>query len=323
MKNIWRRPPPWAVLVVYTLALAVYAILVAAKGQNQGLISLFMLPVVIVAFFYPRWVYGGMCAILWGVILLGSFYLRDVARPLLLTGTFSTLMVLALAEVIHGLVSKVRRSEARARAAQERLEFILSSNPGVLYTRNLDDGSLTLISRNVEAVLGQPPEVFLDPARWLELVHPDDRAALAAHAQVVREEGKHVVEYRLRQADGSYRWPRAECRVLDDGEQGRQGVGLIVDITQRREAEAERERLIAELQEALANVKTLRGLLPICAWCKRVRDDAGYWQDVALYLSQYTDAQFTHGLCPDCLKKLEQELAESDPANHPAANGER
>ncbi len=320
MKKASLRLPGWAVVLLYAGALALFAVLVAAKGQNQGLISIFMLPIVVGAFFYPRRVYGSMCAILWSAILLMSLLLRDVARPLLLTGTFSSLVIFALAEVIHWLATALRRSEARARIAQERLEFILSSNPGVLYTRNLEDGSLALISRNAEAVLGQPAEVFLDPSRWLELVHPDDRPAVEAHVQAVREQGKHVVEYRLRQADGSYRWLRVECRVLGDGERERQGVGLIVDITQRREAEAERERLIAELQEALANVKTLRGLLPICACCKRVRDDAGYWQDVAIYLSQYTDAEFTHGLCPDCLKKLEQELAASDPARDTAAN---
>ena len=93
---------------------------------------------------------------------------------------------------------------------------------------------------------------------------------------------------------------------------------VLRDITARKRIEAERERLVAELQEALSNVKTLRGLLPICAWCKRIRDDAGYWQDVALYVSNHTDAEFTHGLCPDCLAKLEQDL----PPNKPSATGE-
>jgi DNA-binding response OmpR family regulator len=59
-----------------------------------------------------------------------------------------------------------------------------------------------------------------------------------------------------------------------------------------------------QLQEALANIKTLRGLLPICANCKQIRDDQGYWHDVAEYVHTHSEAHFTHGICPKCMKKL-------------------
>jgi len=62
----------------------------------------------------------------------------------------------------------------------------------------------------------------------------------------------------------------------------------------------EREELIRQLQEALSQVKTLAGLLPICAWCKNVRDDQGYWMRVEEYIQDHSDAKFSHGLCPDC-----------------------
>jgi PAS domain S-box-containing protein len=75
------------------------------------------------------------------------------------------------------------------------------------------------------------------------------------------------------------------------------------DITERRKAEEEREKLISALQDALANVKTLKGLLPICAWCKKIRDDKGYWTKVEIYIKEHSDASFTHGICPECLKK--------------------
>jgi len=65
----------------------------------------------------------------------------------------------------------------------------------------------------------------------------------------------------------------------------------------------------AELAEALASVKTLSGLLPVCAWCKRIRDDAGYWQQIERYLANRTDARFTHGMCPDCAAEHYPELA--------------
>ena len=78
-----------------------------------------------------------------------------------------------------------------------------------------------------------------------------------------------------------------------------------VDITERKAAETEREQLIEDLQRALAEVKRLSGLLPICAGCKRVRDDTGYWNEVEQYISAHTDAEFTHSLCPDCIAKLD------------------
>jgi hypothetical protein len=77
----------------------------------------------------------------------------------------------------------------------------------------------------------------------------------------------------------------------------------------RRQAEVERERLITELQEALANVKTLRGLIPICASCKKVRDDQGYWTQIETYLKQHSSAEFSHGLCLDCMRKLYPDLS--------------
>lgn len=72
--------------------------------------------------------------------------------------------------------------------------------------------------------------------------------------------------------------------------------------------QAERERLIGELKEALVNVRTLSGMLPICASCKKVRDDKGYWNQIEVYISEHSDALFSHGICPDCEKKAYEEL---------------
>jgi hypothetical protein len=83
------------------------------------------------------------------------------------------------------------------------------------------------------------------------------------------------------------------------------------EITRRISAEVERERFVGELKEALANVKTLQGLLPICAWCKRIRDDKGYWMQVETYIGRHSAAQFTHGMCPECARKLEEADDES------------
>ncbi len=71
-----------------------------------------------------------------------------------------------------------------------------------------------------------------------------------------------------------------------------------------RQENTERRQLISQLQDALAKVKTLSGLLPICAWCKKIRDDQGYWNHVEAYIAQHTNADFTHGICPDCAKQF-------------------
>jgi PAS domain-containing protein len=76
------------------------------------------------------------------------------------------------------------------------------------------------------------------------------------------------------------------------------------DITVRKVLESERERLIAELKSALTEVRTLEGLLPICASCKKVRDDKGYWSQIEVYLRTRAAVEFTHGICPDCDARL-------------------
>ncbi len=69
-------------------------------------------------------------------------------------------------------------------------------------------------------------------------------------------------------------------------------------------AAKERENIILELQVALAEVTTLRGIIPICASCKKVRDDKGYWNQIESYIRDHSEADFSHGICPECAKEL-------------------
>ena len=70
----------------------------------------------------------------------------------------------------------------------------------------------------------------------------------------------------------------------------------------------ERERLIAELQEAQANIKTLQGLLPVCSWCKKIRDDQGDWNHMETYIRTHSQADFSHSICPACLEKYHPDI---------------
>lgn len=78
-----------------------------------------------------------------------------------------------------------------------------------------------------------------------------------------------------------------------------------------REAEEEQERLILELQKALSEVKTLSGFLPICASCKKIRDDRGYWNQIESYIRTHSDVEFSHSLCPECAQKLYPKLTKN------------
>jgi hypothetical protein len=80
------------------------------------------------------------------------------------------------------------------------------------------------------------------------------------------------------------------------------------DITDHKQLEREQVKLIVSLQEALAQVKTLSGLLPMCASCKKIRDDQGYWRQVEEYIAAHTEAEFTHGICPECAARLYPQL---------------
>jgi PAS domain S-box-containing protein len=75
------------------------------------------------------------------------------------------------------------------------------------------------------------------------------------------------------------------------------------DISQQKQAEREREALIADLQSALAELKVLRGIIPVCSFCKKVRDDKGYWEQVEVYITKNSEADVSHGICPECLRK--------------------
>ncbi len=137
------------------------------------------------------------------------------------------------------------------------------------------------------------------------LVAPPESAAEARQVTKRAEQGEVVqtIGHRCRR-DGS----RVEVEIhgvplMVKGEM-RGAYAIYQDITERRRHEAERERLVEELREALANVKTLRGLLPICASCKNVRDDQGYWNRIETYLRAHSEAEFSHGICPECAKQL-------------------
>jgi PAS domain S-box-containing protein len=143
--------------------------------------------------------------------------------------------------------------------------------------------------------------------RFIEFVHPEDRERTLGQNRDVRG-GDHarLFENRYLCKDGSYRWLRWNAAP----DQARQVIyGFARDMTELKRADQERERLVKKLQAAVAEVRTLRGILPICTYCKRIRDDENYWQSVEAYISTHTGTHFSHGICPSCFTtRIEPEL---------------
>ncbi len=140
-----------------------------------------------------------------------------------------------------------------------------------------------------------------------DLVPEDFAASLPEEITLEETTGDVPAERKNRRKDGTVFPTEISTKLFQVGGEQRL-LAYVRDITERKKAEAEHERLIAELRQALAEVKTLRGIVPICAKCKKIRDDAGYWRQVEEYVSEHSEAQFSHGICPDCVKSLYPEL---------------
>jgi hypothetical protein len=101
-------------------------------------------------------------------------------------------------------------------------------------------------------------------------------------------------------------------RPISTINEGKKELGFAVvainDITKCKMKEKEWEKLVHKLQDSLSKSKRLRGTLPICSSCKKIRDDTGHWNQIEVYIRDRSEAEFTHGICPECKEKLYREL---------------
>ncbi len=153
-------------------------------------------------------------------------------------------------------------------------------------------------------------ELEADPTLFYRIIHPDDLSRVSEHMSRRKyEPGLAEIEFRIVRRDGAVRWVALAFQPVYDGSSRFLGTrGSNRDITERKRAEAEREKLIGELRSALSRVKLLSGLIPICACCKKIRDDKGYWNQIETYIRDHSEADFSHGICPECAPKEYPEL---------------
>ena len=222
---------------------------------------------------------------------------------------------------LAGLVPAIERELEIIRRMREgthvpfshhHLSAIIESSNDAIYSRTLD-GVVVTWNKAAELMFGYKAVEMIGRSNSL-LVPPERLHELdESFAKVGRGESVGRSETVRMRKDGSRFDVSITVSPVRDLEGQITGASVIArDITERKREEDERLRLIGELTDALSHVKELKGLLPICASCKKIRDDKGYWQQVETYIKQRSDAQFTHGICPDCAARLYPEVELKD-----------
>ncbi len=229
----------------------------------------------------------------------------------------------------HGyLVKPFRHSELKAsiemamfkhqmeedlRLSRQQYKALLNASGAVPWEMDFETMEFTYVGEQAEKVLGLTPAMLDKFSTLSNMIHPHDIDNVLEAYKSVPDSGESIeVDYRVTLKLGATLWIRDSISSAMAGKGKKMLRGYMLDITLRKEAAIERERYIKELKEALDKIQTLHGLLPICAWCKKVRNDKGYWQLVEVYVQENFKAEFTHGICPDCKEGIEKESGIKD-----------
>jgi len=204
-------------------------------------------------------------------------------------------------------IFKRERTEAVLKESEGKYNQFFKTSRDCVFITSKDGRLIDLNDAAVELFGYSSREEILQMK--IPYVYANDKER-AKHTRLIAECG-YVKEFPidLRRKDGSIRHVLITAVARYDANGKTIGFqGTIRDITEQRQVEEEREKLILKLQETISQVKTLSGLLPICASCKKICDDKGYWKKIETYIRDHSEAKFSHSICPDCAKKLYLEL---------------
>ena len=206
--------------------------------------------------------------------------------------------------------------EEALRESVKRFRDIAFSIDGWIWEID-EEGVYTYCSEKIEEILGYSANDIIGKSMF-DLMLPDEaETALQKYQQTKkdREPIEDLESWNLHKDNSLVCILTNGVPIFDENENLIGYRGVDKDITQQKRAEAERERLITDLEDALSKIKTLKGLIPICASCKKIRDDKGYWNKLENYIEIHSNAEFSHGICPDCLERLYPNLMK-DGKNH-------
>jgi PAS domain S-box-containing protein len=186
------------------------------------------------------------------------------------------------------------------REMEERFRQMVENSHDILAIRDAD-ARVRYISPSIQRIMGYRQEEMIGSTGF-ELLHPEDRSIVeTALNEFWKNPGaRDSIQYRARHANGSWVSLEVVAYNMLDHPNIR---GVVIngrDITDRIQTEAEKERVIAELQEAIAKLDTLTGLLTICASCKKIRAENGSWQQIESYIRDRSQVEFSHTMCPEC-----------------------
>jgi PAS domain S-box-containing protein len=202
-------------------------------------------------------------------------------------------------------ISDRTRAEEALRESKERYEMTTKAGQVGVWDWNLETNEIYL-DPNLKAMLGyEDYEIRNHLDDWGRLVHPDDAERVMAEADAHLQGSKphYEIAHRMLHRDGSIRWFLARGNAVRDAKgKPYRVVGTDTDITASKRAGDEREMLQKQLEKALT--KVLGGFINICANCKRIHDDSGHWVPIEKYIGEHTEAEFSHGICPECLRAL-------------------
>jgi len=246
-------------------------------------------------------------------IMVSGAYGEEVAVQIMKAGADDFIVKNNLSRLAPAIeremeAAQLRHEKARVETAMRHLAAIVEFSEDAIYSKNLDS---IIVSWNpaAERIFGYRAEEII--GRSIAVLFPLNQrdALLDIMAGIRRGELIGFNETYRKRKDGQIIPLSMMISPIKDANGRVVGASSIArDITSQKKAEEERLELIRELTEALKHVKTLSGLLPICASCKRIRDDQGYWQQVETYISRHSDASFSHSVCPDCGAKYYSEL---------------
>ncbi len=210
---------------------------------------------------------------------------------------------------IRGLIGTIlditerKKIEEALRKNQERLRLLAESSEEILYQLDLN-GEITFVSPAFERISGYTLDEVLNRNYTLFFAASELENLKETISIAIAGESYQLVAFIGKRKDNStFPFEVSVTPIIKDGEIiGVQGIAR--DITERKLLEEQQEKLIIELKEALERINTLRGLIPICSNCKKIRDDKGYWNYLETFIEQHSDASFSHGLCPDCTESL-------------------
>lgn len=200
----------------------------------------------------------------------------------------------------------IRRKTAEKTLVENEnfLKSLLEAIPIPVFYKNRK-GVYLGVNRSFETFFGKTQKdlvgksVFdISPEKIAQIYHAKDNELFESRGTQHYESNVHVTGNEIRDVifDKSV--------YVDDMGQVAGLIGTVLDITIQKQREQEREKLIEDLQNALTEIKTLEGIVPICSKCKKIRDDKGYWSKLESYIEQHSDASFSHSMCPECSDKL-------------------